>query len=293
MLLLVFAASSSFAQYYYYNDQYYDRDLVFEFGASIGGMNSITDIGGAKGKGGLYVNEFNGKYTQMATGFYAGALFRNLAGVRIEATWGSVRGADDVLKGASDEQVLNRYKRNLTFYSDINEISIVTEFHPLSIRETEAPVTLSPYIMLGIGRFAFNPQIQMNGRYVDLQPLHTEGQGMKEYKGREPYRLRQTNIPFGVGIKYDLNSLFTIRAEVLHRFLFTDYLDDVSTTYIDRSLFEKYLSPMKASQANTVYDRKREVAPVDGAMRGDPSNKDSYMTVSLKLGVTLGRERRR
>jgi hypothetical protein len=151
---------------------------------------------------------------------------------------------------------------------------------------------LSPYVVAGLGWFKFNPQLYDNGRYIDLRPLRTEGQGMAEYKDRPIYHLSQANVPFGFGIKYELSQMFTIRGEVVHRFLFTDYLDDVSKTYIDPSLFDKYLTPMQASQANAVYSRKRETPPVPGQPRGNEDSNDSYVTFSLKLGVTLGRERR-
>jgi hypothetical protein len=290
--LLISLSETVQAQYYYYNDKYYDKDWVFEFGGSIGGMNSITDVGGPKGKGGLYINDMNLKYTQAAGGIYVGALYRQLAGARIEITRGSVRSADEVLKGASGGAA-ERYNRNLAFFSTISEVAVIGEFHPLGLRNAETAPLVSPYIMAGLGWFKFNPQISMNGRYVDLRPLKTEGQGMAEYKDRNIYHLSQANVPFGFGLKYELNELFTIRGEVLHRFLFTDYLDDVSKTYIDPALFDKYLAPMQAAEANAVYKRKKLTPVVPGEERGNASNNDSYVTFSVKIGITLGREKRR
>ncbi len=45
------------------------------------------------------------------------------------------------------------------------------------------------------------------------------------------------SIPFGAGIKYSLNERFNIGFEILHRYTNTDYLDDVSKTYVDPSVF--------------------------------------------------------
>ena len=45
------------------------------------------------------------------------------------------------------------------------------------------------------------------------------------------------SVPFGVGLKYSLNERLNIGFEIVHRFTNTDYLDDVSTTYVDPSVF--------------------------------------------------------
>ena len=293
LLTTCFLSTQSYSQYYYYSDSHFDRSWIFEVGGGIGGMNTISDVGGPKGKGGMYINDINIQNTRLSSSFYFGALYEQLIGVRLEATWGSVQAADSVLKSASLESSLSRYNRNLNFKSTINEIAIIAEFHPLSLWPKEGPRLLSPYIMAGLGYFRFNPQINLNGRDIDLRPLSLEGQDFKEYKERERYNTKQTNIPVGLGVKYELNQTFTFRLEALHRFLFTDYLDDVSMRYIDRSLFTKYLPPLEAAQANAIYDLKREIPPIAGKARGNADSNDAYMTLSLKVGVTLGREKRR
>ena len=63
------------------------------------------------------------------------------------------------------------------------------------------PPAVSPYILAGIGYFHFNPQANLNDNYVDLQPLHTEGQGFAEYPNVKEYKLSQINFPVGIGSK--------------------------------------------------------------------------------------------
>jgi len=149
--------------------------------------------------------------------------------------------------------------------------------------------------MAGIGWFNFNPQANYNGLWIDLQPLHTEGEGFKEYPNHTPYRLSQINIPAGAGFKYELSEMFTIRGELIYRFLFTDYLDDVSTTYIDPTLFDKYLSPTEAAFAKILYSRQGEIkpgfVPAVGSIRGSPKHNDAYFSFNLKIGINLGRTR--
>ena len=103
--------------------------------------------------------------------------------------------------------------------------------------DDEEPPRLSPYVVAGAGVYSFDPQAKLNGQWYSLQPLHLEGQGFAEYPDRKTYQLTQLNLIGGLGLKYEINSLFNARLEFAHRFLFTDYLDDASEIdYIDPTL---------------------------------------------------------
>lgn len=66
-----------------------------------------------------------------------------------------------------------------------------------------------------------------------------------------------------MGLRIELGSLFNARIEFLDRKLFTDYLDDVSTTYIDPALFYKYLNPSVAAIAdNWPTGGRRSIPPI-------------------------------
>ena len=284
-IVLVFNLSSVHAQYYYYNDKYFDNDLVFEFGGSFGAINAITDIGGQPFLNTKkYVNEINWKTTNRNAGIYLGVNYKSVVAARLELMYGNVSGADSLLvKGTP------RFNRNLSYRTDIREVSLLFEFHPLFLKYyDEGTPFLSPYIVAGGGWFSFNPQGNLDNQWVDLQPLHLEGQGFTEFPDRKPYKLSQPNLSAGAGIRFELLSAVNFRIEWLHRYLFTDYLDDVSQSYIDPALFSKYLSPQQASQANQLYKRGIK----NDQNRGKSKNTDSYFTVNFKLGLTLGRTRR-
>lgn len=271
------------AQYYYYDDDYYDSDLVFEAGPHVGTMYGLTDVGGKKTSRIFPIGQLNFKDTRLASGFYVAAMYRQTYGLRLEGTWGNVQGDDKNGKNKG---------RGLNYKSSINEIALIGEIHPFELfsKIDAPPPPISPYIAVGLGYFSFNPQTKYNGRYVDLQPLSTEGQGFTEYRTtRERYNLHQSNLIFGAGLKYDISQLFTIRAEFLLRKLYTDYLDDVgSGGYIDPALFTTNLSPEKAAIAQALYNPSGAAI---GETRGT-KNKDAYMTFSLKAAVQLGRVRR-
>ncbi len=275
------------AQYYYYNDKYIGTEWVVELGVSGGIMNSLTDIGGNKGIGKKFVKDLNLKMTKPSYGLYAVATYKEILGVRLEGTFGSVRSYDSILKKVAPS-TFGRYERNLSFRSTITEIQLVAELHPLFFKnydESAAP-RWSPFVTAGIGYFNFNPQAQLNNQWYYLHPLRTEGQGFAEYPARKMYSLTQLNIPLGIGVKYELSSRFNARLELVYRILFTDYLDDASNKdYVDPALFTIYLSPNNAVIAQQLADRR--ISSVINNQRGDPKDNDAYFTIQLKLGFVL------
>jgi hypothetical protein len=284
------------AQYYYYNNKYYDGPIVFEIGATGGVMNSLTDLGGKAGIGKNFIKDLRWKTARPSYGVYVGATYNDVITARLEATFGQVVGYDSILKSVA-ASTMGRYERNLSFKSKISEFSLGIEVHPLFFKTyDDEPPRLSPYVMGGIGYFSFDPQAQLNGQWYSLHPLRLEGQGFAEYPDRKPYELSQVNFLAGLGLRYELNSLLRVRLEVVHRILKTDYLDDVSTGYIDASLFYNYLPANQAAIAQKLYYRRPELLPMDALpfdeQRGDVTDNDSYFTIQFKIGMTLGRSRR-
>lgn len=297
VLLISFFESKS--QYYFYNGEFYENNLLVEVGGSVGAMNAFTDLGGRKGVGKKFVKDFNIKNTHLSGGVFLGLMFKNAVGLRVEATFGSVSAYDSILKKVAPT-TNGRYERHLEFRSPVTEVAALAEFHPFEMfgnyGEDRFPPEVSPYLVAGIGYFHFNPQATLNGGLVDLQPLKTEGQGFSEYPRAKDYKLNQINFPIGAGARYDLSSVLNIRIELLYRILTTDYLDDVSGKYIDPAVYPNYLSGYRLNQALLLNDRhipgaKYSTAHPDG-VRGNPKNNDGYISFSMKLGLTLGRERR-
>ncbi|MEO5966912.1 MAG: hypothetical protein ABIP68_08155 [Ferruginibacter sp.] len=285
------------AQYYFYDNNYYDNPLLFEIGGSINAMNCLTDLGGKKGIGAKFIKDLNTGKTTLSGGLFLSAIYKNAVALRLEGTFGRLQANDNVLAGITDI-AKERFNRNLNFRTNISEIALMAEFHPLYIfvdwmeRDGDPPRT-SPYLLAGVGYYSFNPQGNVDGRWIDLQPLSTEGQGFKEYSDRQVYKLKQMNVPLGIGVRYELSQFLALRGEFVYRKLFTDYLDDVSKTYVDPTLFYTYFSPDKADLASYMADRQIETRtnPAGGGKRGSPKQNDAYFTFNLKLSLTLGRER--
>jgi len=305
-LILVALLSFSFgqtatAQFYFRDNDFYDSPLLLEMGGSVGIMNCLTDVGGNKGIGKPLIKDLNIGNIQMNGSIYLSAIYKYALGIRIEGTMGKIKAYDSILNPVK-ESTLGRYERNLQFSSKITELAITFEFHPLFIfinwlTKESSPPALSPYITAGVGFFKFNPQAKLYSNWIDLQPLHTEGQGFVEFLDRKNYQLSQINFPIGAGLKYEITPAIILRAELVTRILNTDYLDDISTRYIDPKLFSKYLSGPKLNDALALNDRRNKfnpafpVDPNGGQRRGNPLNNDSYFTFNIKIGVAIGRER--
>lgn len=306
VILTLGFGENTFAQYYYYDDYTYDTPLTFEAGVSLGAMNGLTDVGGNAGTGAAEtkaLKDYRLGTTNFCTGAYVSAVYKYAYGLRLEATYGTVSGADSTLKNVASSSG-GRYERNLSFRTRIAEATLTAEFYPLYIfvdwsNTDYNPPKLSPYILAGIGVFHFNPQARdSTGAWVDLHPLHTEGEGFYQYPGRKDYNLTQINFPVGVGLKYELSSRVNLRAEVIWRILNTDYLDDVSSTYIDPSTFKTNLPSNLVQEAESLSARNKNESTNPsynwhvGGIRGDSKNNDTYFSFNIKVGISFGREPR-
>ncbi|MEP6615209.1 MAG: hypothetical protein ABJA57_01455 [Ginsengibacter sp.] len=271
-----------------------EKPFSFEAGISLGPMNAFTDLGGRRGNGQTGAKDFNIKNTKLYGSVYFSTTFLDLFSVRLEATRGGVKSNDSLLENVKGSAI-GRYTRNLSFRSAISEVTITLELHPLVLVGSADPdAAVSPYVLGGFGYFHFNPQAMLNGQWIDLRPLHTEGQGFQEFPERREYKLNQLNIPLGAGIRYQLSNAFNFRLEYITRKLNTDYLDDVSTTYIEPALFSKYLSGTNLTNALILNNRVRPNTPSNtttarpGGQRGDPKDNDHYFTINLKIGYKFG-----
>ncbi len=197
---------------------------------------------------------------------------------RVSVLFGGMEGHDSYSTNAYQKQ------RNLSFKSPLNEISAQLEFNFNNYRIGIEKEKFSPYIFFGIGVFSFNPHGQLaNNNWVELQPLHTEGEGMEGGSKKKPYKLIQVSLPFGIGFKTNIARKIGLGVEWGMRKTFTDYLDDVSGKYYD---------PNKLTGENTAYlsDPSKGTDPAYsnvGRQRGNPTNKDWYSFAGIVLSFKL------
>jgi len=174
--------------------------------------------------------------------------------------------------------------RGLHFKSPIYELSGQVEFNFLPYQPGNPLYTWTPYVYSGISIFHFNPQAEnKNGEWVNLQELGTEGQGTTLFPEKEKYSLIQYSIAMGGGFKIAVNPSFNIILEYGVRKTFTDYLDDVSTTFVG-GVGNPY--PLDMSQ-EALEMSDPESTHTRGDQRGDPDKKDWYSFAGITLSFTL------
>lgn len=184
--------------------------------------------------------------------------------------FGQVMG-DDSQSEDSDQR-----KRNLNFKSRINELYAQAEFNFVEYRISNDKYRFSMFIFAGISLFNFNPQGNLaGGQWENLRPLRTEGQTKK-------YSLWQVGIPFGIGIKLNVSKSIGLGLEWGPRKTFTDYLDDVSSTYPDPNV-----NPPNGSIGQAYSNRTLDGGDVVNSQRGNPRTKDWYYFLGLTLNIKV------
>jgi hypothetical protein len=270
----------------------------FELGLGIGPMFFLGDLGGSQGVGRTFVKDVDFPLTKISKGIYFNIYPSEWMGFRIAGNLGYLEGDDAEApnKGGAERF---RLQRNLKFRSKLSEAYAAVEIYPTVFFEQFEGLTnkLRPYGIVGFGIYHFNPQGEYyasNGssQWVDLKPLRLEGQGMAEYPERKEYSLTQKAMMLGGGFKYYLGESMYVGFEILHRKTFTDYIDDVSTEYIDPRLFDVYLDPNQAQIARQLEFRENLYNPATSrpyinTQRGDPKENDAYFSGIVRVGWRL------
>lgn len=245
-------------------------------------MGTSSYFGDLKDPGDVFDPPFNG--------FLGGQYyFTPQFSIRGELGYFRLRGDD--AKSDTD----GRVRRNLSFVSNNIELNFVGMINllPNGRRFYQRP-TVNGYLFGGLGFTYFNPRGEVPATYVDgngvdgnpvslnqagemvaLQPLNTEG---------NDYNRVTLVIPFGGGVRFKAGPFFNIAVEAGYRLCFTDYLDDVSTNYVDQSFFGDDLV------ARAMADRRPEIGLKrlePDHIRGDPSHNDGYMLLSIRLEYYL------
>jgi len=179
--------------------------------------------------------------------------------------------------------------RNLSFNSNVWELALQGDFNFFRFMPGEPGYNFTPYITFGIGVFNYDPYAMLSGQKYFLRPLNTEGQGNALYPDRKPYGSMAFSVPFGAGFKYCINENINVGFELVHRVTGTDYLDDVSTTYVDPSVFPP-LPDGSPSPANLLHDRSYELGEpigIPGRQRGISTQKDQFITGIFYISFNL------
>ena len=232
-------------------------------------------------KGDLNPQMFTDKFLHPGIGFVYRRCYDNHWAFRGGFNIGHIS-ADDAM--AKDSFSINR---NLSFRSHIIELQGGYEFNFFPYQTANPATFITPYLFISLAVFHFNPKAELNGKWYDLQPLGTEGQGTEQYPNRKPYSRTSISMPFGGGLKFKITSRIGGVLEVGVRRCWVDYLDDVSKTYADPSTIRKEYGKVAVLLADRSIHKGN---PEIGRQRGDNSNKDWYMFSGVQICYTLSKK---
>lgn len=269
--------------------------MGMEVRAGLGMSNTLSDLGGANHVGTHFFRDYEIVMTRPCG--YLGLRYyipESRWATTFNILYARVSGRDNLTKDPFREN------RNLNFRSPVVELSLQMEYYfrkrqtgaRYNIREVVGAKTVNMdwYVFAGFGGFWFNPKGQYNGTWYALQPMGTEGQGM--VPTRNKYKRFSGCVPFGVGGKYGLDQNISIGFEIGFRYTFTDYLDDVSTTYVENKILLVNQGVLAANLANPSPEHiPGQTSP--GEQRGDPRYKDAYMFFMFNVNYKLSDQRGR
>ena len=284
--VLCIAATSSFSQ-------------TMEIGVSAGTSNFLGDLGKNRGNGRGYYGDLQASLFRPAANVFFRNSFNHFFAMKGALTWGMWEGDD---KHSRTERFMDdawyRSYRNLHFRSHVLELSITGEVNFMRYLPGSGSKWISPYLVAGVSFVYFNPKALYNGEWVALQPLGTEGQGMSQYPDRRRYSLLQPAIPVGIGVKMNVSRHLTLGIEMAHRFTFTDYLDDVSKTYVSQQEFVGFYGEQRGIKAYEISRRSTEIDPENtygyitkpGEVRGNPGSNDSYVFTMVSVSYKFANQ---
>ncbi|TGE26276.1 DUF6089 family protein [Hymenobacter metallicola] len=278
LLVISLVATEASAQ------QFSKRKQYNSVGVSLNAMNYFGDV---VPKASIPSLRFAA--TRPNIGFNFTHRFAPRISVRAALAYGRITGDDEKAADKNDADARFRYHRNMNFRNDIFEASAVGVFDLIANRNNyiKRP-DFVPYVFAGIGVFHHNPKGLVrggtipaslsSGDYVDLQPLRTEG---------VDYSLWNFSLPFGGGVRYKINKSFDIGLEIGWRKTFSDYLDDVSGTYVEDSKLGGDAAKYFGRGITRTDDGTFNNFNVPGEMRGKGNEKDWYIVTGVNVNYIL------
>ncbi len=126
-----------------------------------------------------------------------------------------------------------------------------------------------PYALAGLGTTYMTPKALYEGKTYSLAPFQTEGIHYNRLVGI---------IRYGLGVPILASERFKFHLEGTYTHVLSDYLDDVSSVYPDRSNFSQL--------SESLSDRRAELGTISnqpGEQRGNTGKNDGYFSLTGRL----------
>jgi hypothetical protein len=270
-----------------------DAQYAWDVGVHLGGANYLGEMGGKDQPRRDFVWDMKLGQTRWAVGGFARRKVNRLISVNAGLIYLRIQGADEL------STYRPRVGRNLNFRNDMFELYLRPEFTIFQDNDLGGRgryrTDFRLFAYAGVAGYYHNPKGQINrqGDWYDLRPLQTE---------LVDYSSIGFAVPVGMGFHFTFKRRHRIGWDLGWRTTFTDYLDDVSTTYVDPALLLANGGPDAVALANqTAYAYALDPTLPDPrnygyydengnfitGQRGDPTHNDSYMTMTLTYSYVL------
>ena len=276
--------------------QFIGKEFQWYIGPHIGAMNYYGELSPSSVPTFDYINAGGGIQTYIQ--------FRRYFGLQFMYTLGRLNGNDSLI---SDD----RAGRGFNYVSTIHDFTLngkINLFFYNKHKKNFGQWMWQPKLLFGVGYFRYNPRTQLNGAWIELQELGTEGQHLRgstdgtEYP--DPYKLWALNYRVGGEISIEVGGKTRGRARYKRRatldfFFFyvrtnTDYLDDVGGGQYIRSE-DLAFADQPETLKELAYPRRlgENEFPRDGQTRGNPDTNDGWFQYGVTLSYQLNARGRR
>lgn len=242
----------------------------------LGASQFLGDLGGKPFRGTNDFTDINMPSTRYGLGGGFRMYLTKRIALRGHAFYTRVAGSDKLTKNRE------RSTRNLNFFSPIIEGDAVIELSLKRGGNRDGNL----YIFGGIGYFWFKPMTRLDGKKYELQPLGTEGQFFMP--GKSPYATTALAFPFGIGYRWQLKNGDYIGFELNHRKSTTDYIDDVSTFFPDKTQLLATGGALAVALSDRSLPNNIPGFSAPGAIRGDPKDMDNFFLLVFTYSKPLG-----
>ncbi len=274
----------------------------WDFGGSLGASNYLGDIGGKERPRRDFVYDMKISQTRWDVGGFA--RYKLTPSISVKGSLNHIRIQGNDALSTNPE----RYSRNLSFRNNMFELSTTGEYYFYKssdisgrpgLRGSRKRVDFRTYIFAGVGAVYHNPQAEYKGKWVNLRDYKTEGVA---------YGPIAVVVPVGLGLTYTINRHYRFGFELGYRHSFTDYLDDISSTY-PTEIFENEKGaigqPYATDRAN-LSNRNVELAQSGNSKinpanygwdkefngsklnkRGDDTHNDTYLTATVSFSYVI------
>jgi hypothetical protein len=271
-------------------------------GLSVGPSFMQSDLGGGLAIGKPGIVDVDPEAIRFTLSFHYRYFVNDFFAVKANLMFAMLHGDDKYTKGVpppNDTDNWFRELRNLNFTTYLGEVSVMGEVNLKRYQTTaygrREMNSWTPYIGLGAGFFYFEPFSTYQGVTYNLRKLGTEGQNITGKK----YSPFQLDLLASAGIRYNINGVVSLSAEVIYHHTFTDYLDDVSTSYPSIDVYNQMsptaqaLSKRNLEPGAPYPDPRWDFIIWDqyggGQQRGDPKDKDHFFNVQFSFAVNIGK----